>query len=311
MPDLFGNVTSQLPPWLTNQPTGSQIVDKAFQAKQQAFRNFSDLTELSMRVQQQDALLPLQIRAAQQRVASTGLDLAGEQLAQQNQLETKAGMVALADRLQTTKDWASPDSVNSVWSIIKDHPALGLTKEGQTAISQAEAMHRVATMADTRLQTAETAAQARIDAINAAAAARSVDLENRLKSAEKISDDRNKTILEKEDRANKAEMETTILQLEKAGFNLTDHAKLAALKGEITAINQDPTMAADPNKKRVAIQNAAAKYTASSSAPRASASAPPAQSGPSRPKTKVEYDALPVGAEFIDPGDGKTYRKTK
>jgi hypothetical protein len=34
-----------------------------------------------------------------------------------------------------------------------------------------------------------------------------------------------------------------------------------------------------------------------------------AEGGPARPKTQEEYNALPKGATFIDPEDGKTYRK--
>jgi hypothetical protein len=33
------------------------------------------------------------------------------------------------------------------------------------------------------------------------------------------------------------------------------------------------------------------------------------EGGPARPKTQEEYNALPKGATFIDPDDGKTYRK--
>jgi hypothetical protein len=35
----------------------------------------------------------------------------------------------------------------------------------------------------------------------------------------------------------------------------------------------------------------------------------PSQAGPARPTTDAEYNALPSGAEFIDPDDGQTYRK--
>lgn len=79
MPDLFGNVTSQLPPWLTNQPTGSQLVDKAFQAKQQAFSNFSELSQLNIQQRQQaqrEELAPLLMEAQQQRITLAKQDIA-------------------------------------------------------------------------------------------------------------------------------------------------------------------------------------------------------------------------------------------
>lgn len=52
MPDLFGNVTSQLPPWLTNTPSPSAIVDKAFQAKDQSIRNYTELAQVNQRQQE-------------------------------------------------------------------------------------------------------------------------------------------------------------------------------------------------------------------------------------------------------------------
>jgi len=53
------------------------------------------------------------------------------------------------------------------------------------------------------------------------------------------------------------------------------------------------------------------KATPGAVAPAAAQQLPRAQAegGPARPKTQEEYNALPKGATFIDPEDGKTYRK--
>lgn len=141
--------------WL-KVPSVTDAFAKASQASESIGRNLVSGFRAGMDKREQDVLLPLKIQEQQKRMADLGLDIAAKQLANTNQLETRAGMVALADRLQTTRDWASPDAVNSVWSVIKDNPALGLTKEGQMAIAQAESMHRVASMADNRLKVAES-----------------------------------------------------------------------------------------------------------------------------------------------------------
>jgi hypothetical protein len=54
----------------------------------------------------------------------------------------------------------------------------------------------------------------------------------------------------------------------------------------------------------------AAANAAPTGAPAAPAPAPSQQpAGPARPQSDAEYNALPSGATFIDPADGKTYRK--
>jgi hypothetical protein len=37
--------------------------------------------------------------------------------------------------------------------------------------------------------------------------------------------------------------------------------------------------------------------------------ASPADEAPAQPQTEADYNALPSGSLFIDPDDGKTYRK--
>lgn len=53
----------------------------------------------------------------------------------------------------------------------------------------------------------------------------------------------------------------------------------------------------------------ATKATASTAPAAAPLPRAQAEGGPARPKTQEEYNALPKGATFIDPEDGKTYRK--
>lgn len=63
-----------------------------------------------------------------------------------------------------------------------------------------------------------------------------------------------------------------------------------------------------PPQGAALLMQGAPKITSSGSVPKAS-SAAPAQAKPATPRTKAEYDALPAGAQYIDPATGKTATK--
>ncbi len=145
-----------IPPWLAQGASPVQSLLAGAQVGSQIANNFANLRRLRLAQDEQDALMPLKKAEYENQLASSALDLAHKQTEQQNELETKAGVVALSTAMQGVKDWAAPDAMAPIDEVVKRFPALALTKGGNFALAKAHGMHQIAVGADSRLKVAET-----------------------------------------------------------------------------------------------------------------------------------------------------------
>lgn len=86
------------------------------------------------------------------------------------------------------------------------------------------------------------------------------------------------------------------------GFGALSQQELKLLENALATLSSDQISNSELTRSLRVIRNSMKK---------AADWKPPAaqSSGPARPTTDAEYNALPSGAEFIDPDDGQTYRK--
>lgn len=300
---------SELPSWMRTLPVSEQIA-RSMHAAEGIGRAVQAGMNFGQRQQEQDAMLPLRQKMADNQQKIAAAELATKTNALSDEAANKLGFAELGKLVADTSTnggWTDPANIAKIYSTAAKYPSVFGTKAftdlenriGQAAVLQQKADAASALAAHHQAQI--EVQKERIGALQDQNAAL-------IQSREKIAGDANQTKLDIADMSNENKIELQRMR----NLTHTDASGKVVTEGEFVNRHLNSVMSLQGVDEQSAMSRLKTVYKASGwgeQKPAAKPTSSPAQSGITSPKSQEEYDALPPGTLFINPADGKQYIK--
>lgn len=268
--------------FMTGFSQGAGIVNNA----QQNAYNFAGRVMQQRQLAQEDALAPLRAQQMDAQIKIAAANLETHQWLAEDRVKTAQAEPELAKALAT-------GDMDQAWNVVAQNPTLAQSALWKEAIARQDLKQRLDVQKQVHTETMEMwktrAEEARIGRENVA----QINADSRLSAVK----ERNQALIELQ--KNKV--------LSAAGRDPSYRFELKGLDTELELYKESPeALHATPEQVKARVSQIVEEHKARANTPTAAKST---AGGLPSPRTQEEFDALPAGTEFINPADGRRYRK--